>query len=184
MLLSLFVVSFCSPIVQSSLHPRGCACPLHAHALMAPLQAAPAAAAAVPAAAPFDLLSFLRGVECSSAPALDMPCAPAASDALLPSLLPEQIECAVPKKRTSISRQRHRRAGARLQNRRRVYQNYRVCFVCGTAVLQHHLCQTNRKKNKENGESGERRGGLRLRQPPRLCVVAHPLTIALLHCCL
>jgi len=124
---------------------------------MAPLQAAPAAAAAVPAAAPFDLLSFLRGVECSSAPALDMPCAPAASDALLPSLLPEQIECAVPKKRTSISRQRHRRAGARLQNRRRVYQNYRVCFVCGTAVLQHHLCQTNRKKTKKTGRAA--RGG-------------------------
>jgi ribosomal protein L32 len=113
---------------------------VHAAAASAAAAAAPAQAAATP----FSLLSVLSRLDASPASALID--APSAS---LPSLLPlvddalEQVvplECAVPKKKTSVSRQRHRRAGQRLQKRRRIYQNYRLCFVCGATVLQHHLC--------------------------------------------
>lgn len=62
----------------------------------------------------------------------------------LPSPLIDEsmiIECAVPKKRTSVSRTRHRRAGQRLKNRRRQYKEYRICFVCGTPTPLHHMCK-------------------------------------------
>lgn len=51
------------------------------------------------------------------------------------------IECAVPKRKTSPSRQRHRRAGQRMTGITRRYSNYRVCLNCGSPVKPHFLCQ-------------------------------------------
>lgn len=150
-LLCVLCVRHASAVPSLSLHPRSCACPAHAHAVIpvAPVQPAAAssswAASAASAAVPFDLLSHLQSLAAapSAVAVVDLPAAHLPSliddDSFLPAL-PETIECAVPKKRTSVSRARHRRAGDRIQKRRKIHQNYRICFVCGTPVLQHHIC--------------------------------------------